>query len=124
MNTLTMIPLRPDGVRGTMEFIFSVHPSTQNTASGSQQPQKSGANITHEAVAVATRLLSTVPATLLADDWFRGICPQLFRLFDGEAGSDLAKIAAQIVGFGILGKKETGAPGNHFPRRFMCRMAC
>lgn len=119
MNTLTMIPLRPDGVRGTMEFIFSVHPSSQNAASSSQQPQKSGASITHEAVAVATRLLSTVPATLLPEEWFRGICPQLFHLFDGEAGPDLAKIAAQVIGFGILGRREYGAPGNHVPRRFI-----
>ncbi|KAG6065970.1 hypothetical protein E4U32_006658 [Claviceps aff. humidiphila group G2b] len=111
LQALTRLPLRPDGVRGTLEFVFSVHPSTQDAAAHSQQPQKSGANITHEAVAVATRLLSTVPATLSPDEWYGGIAPQLFALFDGDAGEDLAKTAAQIVGFGILGKKQMGAPG-------------
>ncbi|KAG6299894.1 hypothetical protein E4U09_007671 [Claviceps aff. purpurea] len=111
LQALTRLPLRPDGVRGTLEFVFSVHPSTQDAAAQSQQPQKSGANITHEAVAVATRLLSTVPATLSPDEWYGGIAPQLFALFDGDAGEDLAKTAAQIVGFGILGKKQMGAPG-------------
>lgn len=111
LQALTRLPLRPDGVRGTLEFVFSVHPSTQDAAAHSQQPQKSGANITHEAVAVATRLLSTVPATLSPDEWYGGIAPQLFALFDGDAGEDLAKTAAQIVGFGILGRKQMGAPG-------------
>lgn len=110
--------MRPDGVRGTLEFVFSVHPSTQVTATDSQQPQKHGANITHEAVAVATRLLSIVPSTLKAEEWFGAIGPQLLRLFDGEAGSDLAKTAAQIVGFGILGKKATGAPGKQVHCQF------
>jgi hypothetical protein len=111
VQTLTLLPLRPDGVRGTMEFVFSVHPSSQAAAEDSQKPQKSGASITHEAVAVATRLLSTVPSTLKAEDWYGAIGPQLLQLFDGYAGPDLAKTAAQIVGFGILGKKATGAPG-------------
>ncbi|KAG6017003.1 hypothetical protein E4U43_002576 [Claviceps pusilla] len=94
-----------------MEFVFSVHPSNQDATAHSQQPQKSGANITHEAVAVATRLLSTVPATISPEEWYGGISPQIFSLFDGDAGEDLAKTAAQIVGFGILGKKQMGAPG-------------
>ncbi|KHO01839.1 uncharacterized protein MAM_00840 [Metarhizium album ARSEF 1941] len=110
-QTLTLVPMRSDGVRGTMEFIFSVHPSNQAGARDSEQPQKSGASITHEAVAVATRLLSTVPSTLGAEDWYGAIAPQLCQLLDGDAGPDLAKTAAQIIGFGILGKKATGAPG-------------
>ncbi|OAA46330.1 hypothetical protein NOR_03083 [Metarhizium rileyi] len=111
LQTLTLLPMRSDGVRGTMEFVFSVHPSNQVAAKDSQQAQKSGASITHEAVAVATRLLSTVPSALRAEEWYGAIAPQLFQLLDGEAGPDLAKTAAQIIGFGILGKKATGAPG-------------
>ncbi|GAB0135124.1 hypothetical protein EsDP_00003472 [Epichloe bromicola] len=111
LQALTRLPLRPDGVRGTMEFVFSVHPSNQNAVADAQQPQKTGANITHEAVAVATRLLSTVPATLSPEEWYGGIAPQIFSLFDGDGGDDLAKTAAQIVGFGILGRKQMGAPG-------------
>ena len=108
MQSLTHLPLRPDGVRGTMEFVFSVHPSS---TSKSAEPQKQGVGITHEAVAVATRLLSSVPAGMTADEWFGGISGQLFGLMDGEAGADLKRTAAQIVGFGILGRKQYGAPG-------------
>lgn len=111
MQSLTMLPLRADGVRATLEFVFSVHPSNVGRAPDAQEPQKQGASITHEAVAVATKLLSSVPANMEAEAWFDGIAPQLFALFDGEAGPDLAKTAAQIVGYGILGKKAYGAPG-------------
>lgn len=111
MQTLTRLPLRADGVRGTMEFIFSVHPSNVNKATDASAPQKQGASITHEAVAVITKLLSSVPASMTAEDWFSGISGQLLGLMDGEAGDDLSKTAAQIVGFGILGKRQYGAPG-------------
>jgi hypothetical protein len=117
MNTLTRLPLRPDGVRGTMEFVFSVHPSNHTGAAGASGPQKQGAGITHEAVAVAAKLLSSVPASMSPDEWFRGISEQLFSLLDGDSGKDLAKPAAQIIGFGILGKKQYGAPGKY-------RMGC
>ncbi|KAJ6441833.1 protein required for cell viability [Purpureocillium lavendulum] len=113
LKALTLLPLRPDGVRSTLEFVFSVHPSSGNTtAADAAQPQKGGAGITHEAVAVATKLLSSVPSSMTADEWFQGLSGQLFSLFDGEAGPDLAKTAAQIVGFGILGKRQFGAPGS------------
>ncbi|EGX95540.1 protein required for cell viability, putative [Cordyceps militaris CM01] len=114
MQTLTLIPLRNDGVRGTLELVFSVHPSNVGAAdpSGGQEPQKQGAGITHEAVAVATKLLSSVPVGMTAEYWFSGISAQVFALMDGTAGPDLARTAAQIVGFGILGKKAYGAPGS------------
>lgn len=111
MQTLTRLPLRPDGVRATMEFVFSVHPSNDRKSADTSTPQKEGATITHEAVAVATRLLSSVPSTMTPQTWFQGISGQLFRLMDGEAGPDLSKTAAQIVGFGVLGRKQFGAPG-------------
>ncbi|KAK9446029.1 hypothetical protein VB005_01143 [Metarhizium brunneum] len=111
LQTLTLLPMRSDGVRETMEFVFSVHPSSQAAARDSQKPQKTGASITHDAVAVATRLLSTVPSTVKAEDWYGAIAPQLIQLLDGEASRDLARTAAQIIGFGILDKKATGAPG-------------
>ncbi|KAF5660240.1 hypothetical protein FDENT_13785 [Fusarium denticulatum] len=113
VQTLTLLPLRPTGVRGTMEFVFSVHPSnvgrTQDANAG---PQKQGASITHEGVAVATKLLSSVPTSMTAEAWFQGISGQLFELIDGAAGPELAKTASQIVGYGVLGNKQYGAPGS------------
>ncbi|OAA63072.1 hypothetical protein ISF_04948 [Cordyceps fumosorosea ARSEF 2679] len=114
MHTLTLLPLRADGVRGTLELVFSVHPSSAGQPSGGGDPaapQKQGASITHEAVAVATKLLSSVPAGMTAEDWFSGISGQVFALMDGAAGAELARTAAQVVGFGILGRKVHGAPG-------------
>ena len=111
MHNLTLLPLRPDGVRGTMEFVFSVHPSSASRTGDTPALQKQGASITHEAVAVATRLLSSVPASMTPQAWFEGIAGQLFLLMDGSEGPDLARTAAQIVGFGILGKRQFGAPG-------------
>lgn len=111
MQSLTLIPLRKDGVRATMELVFMVHPSSTGQPGESKEPQKQGSSITHEAVAVATKLLSTVPAGMPAKDWFQGISGQLFSLLDGEAGPDLSRTAAQIIGFGILGRREFGAPG-------------
>jgi hypothetical protein len=93
-----------------MEFVFSVHPSSSKNTD-MRGPQKEGASITHEATAVAAKLLSSVPSSMTPDAWFEGIAGQLFYLIDGDAGKDLAKAAAQIVGYGILGKKQFGAPG-------------
>ncbi|KAK7208829.1 hypothetical protein V2G26_016007 [Clonostachys chloroleuca] len=112
VDTLTLLPLREDGVRATMEFVFSVHPSNTGRAPATNQPQKEGASITHEALAIATKLLSSVPASMIPESWFGGISAQLFHLMDGKDGPDLSKAAAQIVGFGILGKKIYGAPGS------------
>lgn len=111
MQALTSIPLRSDGVRATMEFVFSVHPSNANAKAESVEAQKQGAGITHEAVAVATRLLSSVPASMTPQAWFEGISSQLFDLVDGKDGPDLARTTAQIIGFGFLGKRSLGAPG-------------
>ncbi|KAF4980579.1 hypothetical protein FZEAL_3442 [Fusarium zealandicum] len=113
LQTLTLLPLRPNGVRATMEFVFSVHPSNVDKApEGDAATRKQGASITHEAVAVATRLLSSAPATMSPQAWFEGIADQLFKLIDGDAGPDMKKTAAQVVGYGILGKKQFGAPGS------------
>lgn len=112
LRTLTFLPLRPDGVRSTLEFVFSVHPSSQQQET--EQPQKSGASITHEAVAVGTKLLSSVPPSTTPDDWFKALSGQVLHLLDGKAGKDLGRVVAQVVGFGILGQRQFGAPGTDF----------
>ncbi|KAL1888966.1 hypothetical protein Sste5346_009234 [Sporothrix stenoceras] len=109
MSQLALIPLRSDGVRATLEFVFSVHPSNAN--SNSSAPQKQGAQITLEALKMATRLLASPPVRATAEDWFKGIAPQLLALLDGHDGLELAKVAAYVIGFGILGRKSFGAPG-------------
>ncbi|KAK6956025.1 hypothetical protein Daesc_003672 [Daldinia eschscholtzii] len=111
MDVLTLLPQRPDGVRATLEFVFSVHPSSTIRASEAAAPQKQGANITMEALKLASNLLSTPPKTVPPEQWFFGIAPQLLTLLDGKDGADLAKAAAYVIGFGVLGRKQFGAPG-------------
>lgn len=111
MDILTVLPQRPDGVRATLEFVFSVHPSSAVNSSEARAPQKQGANITMEALKMATNLLSVPPATVPPEQWFPGIAPQLLALLDGKDGPDLVKAAAYVIGFGVLGRKQFGAPG-------------
>lgn len=111
MKILTHIPLRRDGVRGTLEFVFSVHPSSQMKASDETTLHKTGANITQEALAVATRIITSPPATTAPTQWFAGIAPQIHQLLDGNEGPELSRVAAQVVMIGILSKKQFGAPG-------------
>ncbi|KAI1374729.1 hypothetical protein F4677DRAFT_153480 [Hypoxylon crocopeplum] len=112
MDILTLLPQRPDGVRATLEFVFSVHPSSTVRASEAEMPQNQGANITMEALKLASNLLSAPPATVAPEKWFPGIAPQLLALLDGKEGADLAKAAAYVIGFGVLGRKQFGAPGS------------
>lgn len=111
MHVLTRIPLRPDGVRSTAEFVFSVHPSNTGSASEGAGPQRQGANITHEALNMAAKLIAYPPKSSSPGEWYQGIAPQLLALLDGKDGPELMKVAAYVIGFGILGRKNTGAPG-------------
>ncbi|KAF3013255.1 hypothetical protein E8E14_008398 [Neopestalotiopsis sp. 37M] len=111
MDVLTLMPQRPDGVRATMEFIFTTHPSSTVKASEAAGPQKQGANITMEAMKMAANLLASPPAGVAPEQWFPGISSQLLALLDGSEGPDLVKVAAYVIGFGILGRRQFGAPG-------------
>jgi len=46
-----------------------------------------------------------------AEEWFRGIAPQLFCLLEGQGELELDHAAAFVIGFGILGRRQYGAPG-------------
>ncbi|TGJ84251.1 hypothetical protein E0Z10_g4529 [Xylaria hypoxylon] len=118
MDILTLLPQKPDGVRATLEFVFSVHPSSIVAISEAAAPQKQGANITIEALKMASTLLSVPPASVKPDVWFPGVAPQLLALLDGDDGPDLAKAAAYVIGFGVLGRKQFGAPGTPGWRAF------
>lgn len=111
LEVLTRIPLRPDGVRATAEFVFSVHPSSTVSSSEEAAPQKNGANITQEALNMAAKMIAYPPASFAQDVWYRTIAPQLYGLLDGEEGPELMKVAAYVIGFGILGRKQSGALG-------------
>ncbi|KAI1857930.1 hypothetical protein JX265_010960 [Neoarthrinium moseri] len=118
MDILTLLPQRPDGVRATLEFVFTTHPSNAVKSSEAAGPQKQGANITMEALKMATSILATPPLDIPAEQWFPGIAPQLISLLDGADGADLVKVASYVIGFGILGRRQFGAPGTAGWRAF------
>lgn len=109
ITALARIPLRSRGVQDTVEFVLRVHPSSR--ARPSDQPEKR-ANISHEALNAASRLLSSPPSGISAETWFAGIAPQLFSLLRGEGEPEMDRVASFIIGFGILGRKQYGTPGN------------
>lgn len=111
LEALTRIPLRPDGVRATAEFVFSVHPSSTVSSSEEAAPQKDGANITLEALQMATKTIAYPSKSVSEDVWYQAIAPQLFTLLDGQEGTEMMKVAAYVIGFGILGRKQSGSPG-------------
>ncbi|KAK4097126.1 hypothetical protein N658DRAFT_569504 [Parathielavia hyrcaniae] len=111
LEKLTCVPLRPDGVRGTLEFVVSVHPSSTVKVSEAAVPQKRGANITQEALELASKVLSSNPKSVTPERWYSTISAQLLPLLDGNEGLDLTKAASYVIGFGILGRQISGALG-------------
>jgi hypothetical protein len=109
ISALARLPLRPRGIQHTIEFVLSVHPS--NTGSNASASTGRGSSISHEALNAASRLLSSPPGTMSPEEWFYGIAPQLLSLLEGGGEPDMDKAAAFIIGFGILGKRQFGAPG-------------
>ena len=111
MSILSMVPLRSDGVRATMEFVFTVHPDSTVTREEAATVQKRGAFITPQALKLAANVISLPPKSVDPTTWFEGIAPQLFPLLDGSEGPELVKAAGHIIGVGILGRREYGALG-------------
>lgn len=105
---LSQVPLRKDGVFQTVIFIASQFaPSLGQNAETS--PSK-GPPITVQAIMQTSRLLSSVPKVISADDYFCNIAPKLLALLDGDE-PDLRKTASYVIGSGILGKRPYGEPG-------------
>jgi hypothetical protein len=109
ISALARLPLRARGVQHTIEFILSVHPSSAGSNSSASTGR--GSNISHEALNAASRLLSSPPVSVSPEKWFSGIAPQLLSLLEGEGEPEMDKAAAFVIGFGILGRKQFGAPG-------------
>ncbi|KAI9645165.1 hypothetical protein NHQ30_005899 [Ciborinia camelliae] len=110
IQALARLPLRRRGVQDTIEFVFSIHPSNANMKASDSVGSRA-VNISHEAMSSASRLLSSPPQGMSAEEWFGGIAPQLFDLLDGKGEKEMDKVASYIIGFGILGRKIYGAPG-------------
>ncbi|KFY26930.1 hypothetical protein V493_03792 [Pseudogymnoascus sp. VKM F-4281 (FW-2241)] len=110
-RALSFLPLRPRGVRSTIEFVLSVHPTTAATAENQgQEAASKGPQISPEALTSATQLVCSPPEGVTPYYWFEHLAPQLFSLLDGNGGLDMVKVAAYVIGYGILGRPQYGAP--------------
>jgi hypothetical protein len=107
---LTLIPLRPHGVRHTIEFLALSYLSKNSQVPQDASGSESKLPLPLESITQAARLLSSVPVEMTHDEWFTQLAPQLFTLLDGNEGKELSRAAGQIIAGGILNKKSTGAP--------------
>ena len=112
-RVLSLLPVRSSGVRQTIEFIASRSPGATLPE---ERPNKgnektTGPRIHLDSLTQAARLLSSVPSSLTAMEYYSTIAPQLFALLDGDAGSDMSRVAGYIMGKGILSRMQSGAPG-------------
>ncbi|KAF2447782.1 hypothetical protein P171DRAFT_382902 [Karstenula rhodostoma CBS 690.94] len=107
---LTLIPLRPHGVRHTIEFLALSYLSKNSQVPQDASGPQSKLPLPLESITQAARLLSSVPVEMTQDEWFTQLAPQLFTLLDGKEGQELSRAAGQIIAGGILNKKSTGAP--------------
>ncbi|KKA24085.1 Protein required for cell viability [Rasamsonia emersonii CBS 393.64] len=105
---ISQIPLRDDGVVQTIFFLASQF--APSLGQDSQEPSSQGPPITVQAIMQTSKLLSSVPQGMDPAAYFHNIAPKLLALLDGN-DPDLKRTAAYVVGSGILGKKQYGAPG-------------
>ncbi|KAI9821968.1 MAG: hypothetical protein M1827_002550 [Pycnora praestabilis] len=110
---LSLLLLRPNGVRQTIEFIATTYPTPppplkdSRDSSTSNPPQ--GPPIPLEAITQASDLLASVPSSITPKAYFQQLAPQLFQLLDGDSGPELSKAAGMIIGGGILVRRNSGA---------------
>ena len=102
------LPLRVDGVRQTILFIARSMPQANLQTSASVPVD--GPAFSLEVLNQVSRVLCSVPSIISMDDYFLAISPQLLALLDGD-DQDMQRAASFVIGFGILGRRNTGAPG-------------
>lgn len=107
---LALIPLRPRGIRHTIEFLSLSYLSKNSQVPQDASGTRSQIPIPLEAVTQASRLLVLPPTGIEQDEWLQQLAPQLWALVDGEEGLELSRAAGQIIAGGILSKRATGAP--------------
>ncbi|TID21529.1 Armadillo-like helical [Venturia nashicola] len=108
---LSLLPLRPNGVRHTIEFIASSYPARPAPASDDNPKLSKGAALPLEGLQQASRLLSSIPESMATDEYLTRLAPQLLDLLDQADEKELSRAAAFVIGSGILGKRALGAPG-------------
>ncbi|KAL8872952.1 MAG: hypothetical protein Q9198_007111, partial [Flavoplaca austrocitrina] len=109
-SRLSLFPLRPNGVRHILNFIAGSTSADEQQPADVQDDRSPGPSMTLDALARATKLLTSVPSTMTAETYFPALVPQLLDLLD-DRNIDTKRIASYIIGNGILGKRKLGSPG-------------
>jgi hypothetical protein len=98
-----MLPLQQNGVQSAIEFMATSYSSDQPTP----KPV-----ITHETLSRITQVLTSIPSSLLFEEYFRRISPQFMAILDDSTKPEMSQIVAHIIMAGILSKRQTGSPGS------------
>ncbi|MCJ1402862.1 hypothetical protein MMC11_006083 [Xylographa trunciseda] len=104
-KSLSLLPLRPDGVACTISFIASTAPQNMD-----QEQTTSGIVLSMEVLNRTSKLLSSIPSSMTSEEYFTALRPQLYALLE-EDSTTMQRAAAYVIGNGILGRKIYGAPG-------------
>lgn len=117
---LSLLPLRPGGVRQTIDFIAGSTSNSSSTLGGvsNQTSPSAQPNISFDALARATKLLSSVPSTMTTETWTEALAPQLLDMLDDKALDD-KRIASYVINNGFLSKRRLGSPGTTGWRLFV-----
>ncbi|KAF1911751.1 hypothetical protein BDU57DRAFT_85554 [Ampelomyces quisqualis] len=107
---LAMLPVRPRGIRHTIEFLSLSYLSKISQVPQDTPSQQLQIPMPLEAITQASRLLVFPPAGISQEEWLRSLAPQLLHLLDGNEGVELSRAAGHIIAGGVLSKRATGAP--------------
>ena len=100
----SLLPMRPDGVRQTIIFMSRSIPAT---SSGELSSSKE-VGFSPNALDQASRLLSSIPSTVSAQQYFAAIAPQRYDLLD-DVDENISQAASHIISHGILNRRATGS---------------
>lgn len=110
-KSLALLPLRQNGVRHVIDFIalsYGSHVSSSNTDIISSN----GPQLSLDAIAQASKLITSVPRSMSAEAWFSKIGDQLNQMLRGDDGPEMSMVAGSIISSGILSKRTIGSPGS------------
>lgn len=107
--SLSLLPLRSDGIRQSINFIASTAPPLASKPED-QSVNEPKPHLSLECLAQASRILTAVPSLVSADTYFTALAPQLLQLLD-DSDLDNKRVASYIIGTGILSRRKIGAPG-------------
>lgn len=110
---LSLLPLRPGGIKHTINFIAASAPHEfhdPSAHSNDRTDQSHSPSLSLEVISQASRLLSSIPSSMTAETYFAALAPELLQLLSDQS-PDTRRAGAYIIGSGILGRRKYGSPG-------------